>query len=386
MSEVLKVIELSKVYRLYNKNIDRLKEFFTKDTKHVDFVALNRASFSIKKGETFGIIGDNGAGKSTLLQLIAGTITPTSGEVIVNGRVLALLELGIGFHPDFTGRENIFFYGDILGFTRGFIQSKFNEVVEFSELGDFINRPLKTYSSGMQMRLAFSLISSLEPDILIIDEALSVGDMHFQKKCIDRIMEFKNKGITIIFCSHSTYQVSILCDKVIWLKDGKIEMQGEPQIVIPAYDYYQLEKGKKIEDSSISKSTSPVLIQEITLMNASPIKRGGDLKFRILVESKREDIRYHLIFSLKVDPEWGVYATGTHMMGREPLSGKRKEIVVTFPKIPIMGGFYYVHVRVFDENGVVLYHEKIYPPFEVIKDSLERGVCYLDNHWVIRDL
>jgi lipopolysaccharide transport system ATP-binding protein len=320
------------------------------------------------------------------LQLIAGTITPTSGEVIVNGRVLALLELGIGFHPDFTGRENIFFYGDILGFTRGFIQSKFNEVVEFSELGDFINRPLKTYSSGMQMRLAFSLISSLEPDILIIDEALSVGDMHFQKKCIDRIMEFKNKGITIIFCSHSTYQVSILCDKVIWLKDGKIEMQGEPQIVIPAYDYYQLEKGKKIEDSSISKSTSPVLIQEITLMNASPIKRGGDLKFRILVESKREDIRYHLIFSLKVDPEWGVYATGTHMMGREPLSGKRKEIVVTFPKIPIMGGFYYVHVRVFDENGVVLYHEKIYPPFEVIKDSLERGVCYLDNHWVIRDL
>jgi ABC-type polysaccharide/polyol phosphate transport system ATPase subunit len=384
--DVISVNNLTKIYKFYHNPIHRLKEFFVESKKHTEFVALNNASFTVKRGKTLGIIGENGAGKSTLLQLVAGTISPTSGEVTLEGRVLALLELGIGFHPDFTGRENIFFYGDLLGFSRSFIQSKFREIVEFSELGDFIDRPIKTYSTGMQMRLAFSLISSLEPYILIIDEVLAVGDMHFQKKCIDRIMNFKNKGITILFCSHSTYQVSILCDEVIWLKDGKIEMQGEPQVVIPAYDYYQLEKGKKIEETSISKSTSPVLIKEMSLMNALPLKRGADLKFRILIESKREDIKYHVTFSLKVDPDWGVYATGTHMVGRDPLSGRRKEIVITFPKIPIMGGFYYAHGRVFDENGVVLYHEKIYPPFEVIKDSLERGVCYLNNDWGIRDL
>lgn len=383
--EVLSVKDLTKIYRIYDKPLHRLKEFFGKNKKHVDFVALNNLSFSMKKGETFGIIGENGAGKSTLLQLIAGTLSPTSGEIMVDGKVLALLELGIGFHPDFTGRENIFFYGDILGFSRGFVQSKFDEIVEFSELGDFIDRSLKTYSTGMQMRLAFSLVSSLEPDILIIDEVLAVGDIHFQKKCIDRIMDFKNKGRTIIFCSHSTYQVSILCDKAIWLKDGKVEMYGETQRVIPAYDFYQLEKGKEIEDSS-AKSTSPVVIKEFSLLNELPIRRGDDLSFRILIESKSEDTPYHVTFSLKIDPQWGVYTTGTHMMGGKHLSGKRKEVFITFPKVQILGGYYYVHARLFDDRGVIIYHEKILSPFEVIKDSLERGVCYLENHWEIRDV
>jgi ABC-type polysaccharide/polyol phosphate transport system ATPase subunit len=386
MSEALRVIELSKVYRLYNKNIDRLKEFFTKDTKHVDFVALDRTTFSIKKGETLGIIGDNGAGKSTLLQLIAGTLSPTSGQVISSGRVLALLELGIGFHPDFTGRENVFFYGDILGFPRGFIQSKFSEVVEFSELGNFIDRPLKTYSSGMQMRLAFSLISSLEPDILIIDEALSVGDMHFQKKCIDRIIEFKSKDITIIFCSHSTYQVAILCDNVIWLKEGRIEMQGEAERVIPAYEFYQLDKDRKMHENSKSLPVSrdcPVVIKEIEILNKLPVKRGDDLGFRLSIECIDENLLYNITLSIKMDTGRGVYVTGTHLAGKGPIYGKRREIVITYPHIPIMGGVYYAHARVFDDKGLMIYHEKVIPPFEVVKDSLELGVCYLENRWEI---
>jgi len=387
MNEALRVIELSKVYRLYNKNIDRLKEFFTKETKHIDFVALDRASFSIKKGETLGIIGDNGAGKSTLLQLIAGTISPTSGEIIVNGKVLALLELGIGFHPDFTGRENIFFYGDILGFPRRFIQSKFNEIVEFSELGDFIDRPLKTYSSGMQMRLAFSLISSLEPDILIIDEALSVGDMHFQKKCIDRIMEFKNKGITIIFCSHSAYQVIILCDNVIWLKEGKIEMQGEAERVVPAYEFYQLDKDRKMHESSKKlpvSSDCPVVIKELEILNKLPAKRGDDLSFRLSIECIDDSLPYNVTLSIKMDTGRGVYVTGTHLAGKGPIHGKKKEILITYPHIPIMGGVYYAHARVLDDKGLMVYHERVIPPFEVVKDSLELGVCYLENRWEIR--
>jgi lipopolysaccharide transport system ATP-binding protein len=383
--EVIAVRGLSKIYRFYRRPLDRLKEYFINGKSHINFVALDTLTLSVNKCETLGIIGENGAGKSTLLQLIAGTLSPTAGEIMVKGRVLALLELGVGFHPDFTGRENVIFYGDMLGFSRKYVQSKLAEVIEFSELGDFIDRALKTYSTGMQMRLAFSLVSSFDPDILIIDEALSVGDMHFQKKCVDRIMEFKKRGVTIIFCSHSTYQVGILCDSVIWLKNGRIEMQGEAQKVIPAYDFYQLEKDKQIEDSS-AKSTSPVVIKEFSLLNELPVRRGDDLRFRILIESTREDIPYHVTFSLKIDPQWGVYTTGTHMSGREHLSGKRKEVIITFPGIRILGGYYYVHARLFDDKGVIIYHEKILSPFEVVKDSLERGVCYLENDWEVRDI
>jgi ABC-type polysaccharide/polyol phosphate transport system ATPase subunit len=385
VEEVLRASELSKIYTLYNNSTDRLKEYFFKGNRHTDFVALDRVSFSIRKGETLGIIGENGAGKSTLLQLIAGTLSPTSGEVMVNGRVLALLELGIGFHPDFTGRENIFFYGDMLGLPRKYVQSKFNDIMEFSELGYFMDRPLKTYSTGMQMRLAFSLVSSLEPEILIIDEALSVGDIYFQKKCIDRIMDFKNNGKTIIFCSHSTYHVNVLCNKVIWLKDGAIEMFGEPEKVLPAYEHYQLQKEGKIHEYD-REAHAPVLIRELKLLNAQPLKRGDDLQLSALLESKGEENRYHFSISLKIDPSWGVYFTGTHIVGKEPLKGKRKRIIVTFPKIQILGGYYYIHARVLDGNGFVVLHEKILPPFEVEKDSLERGVCHLENHWEFQDL
>src|SRR4030042_5759042 len=155
-NDVLSVRDLTKIYRLYKNPLDRLKEFFLKGKRYIDFVALNNVSFSIKRGETFGIIGENGAGKSTLLQLIAGTLSPTYGEIKIDGRILALLELGVGFHPEFTGRENIFFYGDILGFSRDFIRSRIDEIIDFSELGSFIDIPIKTYSSGMLMRLAFS--------------------------------------------------------------------------------------------------------------------------------------------------------------------------------------------------------------------------------------
>ena len=382
--EVLRVRELSKIYALYSKSADRLKEYFLGGSRHTDFVALDRVSFSIRKGETLGIVGENGAGKSTLLQLIAGTLSPTSGEVVVNGRVLALLELGIGFHPDFTGRENIFFYGDMLGLPRRYVQSKFNDILEFSELGDFVGRPLKTYSTGMQMRLAFSLVSSLEPDILIIDEALSVGDIYFQRKCVDRIMDFKKNGKTIIFCSHSTYHVNVLCNKVIWLKDGGVEMSGEPEKVLPAYEYYQLQKERTFHEYD-GAAHAPVIIKEIKLLNALPLNRGDNVQLSALLESKGEETGYHFSISLKIDPSWGVYFTGTHIVGKEPLKGMKKRIIVTFPNMQLLGGYYYIHARVLDENGLVVLHEKILPPFEVKKDSLERGVCHFENYWEFRD-
>ena len=385
--EIITVNDLTKVYRIYNKPVDRFKEILFKKKKHSEFVALNSVSLLMEKGETLGIIGENGAGKSTLLQLIAGTLTPTSGEISVKGRVLALLELGVGFHPDFTGRENIFFYGDILGFPREFVRSKIREIIEFSELDHFMDRQLKTYSTGMQMRLAFSLISSLDPDVLIVDEALSVGDMHFQKKCIDRITDFKNKGITIIFCSHSTYQVSILCEKAIWLKDGKIEMAGETEKVIPAYEFYQLEKDRAQQETSYNLAMSPerpAVIRDFEIMNTLPLKRGDDIKFRLLIECLNDRMPYHVTLSIKMDNGRGVYVTGTHLTGNPPIQGRNKEIIITYPHAPIMGGVYYAIARVFDDKGLMIYHEKPMPPFEVQKDSLEIGVCYFENRWEIR--
>lgn len=383
--DALKIIGLSKVYSLYNKSLDRFKEFFIKGKRHKDFAALDNVSLSVKKGETLGIIGENGAGKSTLLQLIAGTLSPTSGEIIINGRVLALLELGVGFHPEFTGRENIFFYGDILGFPRNYIHSKFNEILEFSELGDFIDRPLKTYSTGMQMRLAFSLVSSLEPDILIVDEALSVGDMHFQKKCIDRITDFKKNGMTIIFCSHSTYHVSILCDKCVWLKNGRVEMFDRTEKVVPAYEFYQLGKDRATQEN-LDRPVSinhPVVIKDFNILNKLPMKRGDDLKFRLLIEAIDDLLLYNITISIKMDNGRGVYVTGTHLSGKPPLNGKKREIIITYPKAQIMGGIYYAHARIFDDKGLMVYHERLIPPFEVEKDSLELGVCYFENRWEI---
>ncbi len=383
---VISVSNLNKIYRIYNKSIDRFKEIIFKQKLHRELVALSNINLSLKKGDTLGIVGENGAGKTSLLQIIAGTLTPSSGTISVKGRVLALLELGIGFHPDFTGKENIYFYGDILGLSRSFIQSKYNDILEFSELQDFIERPLKTYSTGMQMRLAFSLISSLEPDILIIDEALSVGDMHFQKKCIDRIMEFKQKKVTIIFCSHSTYQISILCDKVIWLKSGKIEMVGDPEKVIPAYEFYQLEKDRKnIEQSDSINFTKerPAIIREFQLLNNLPLKRGDNIKFRMLIECIDDLIPYNVTLSIKMDNGRGVYVTGTHLSNKPTISGKKREIIITYPNAPIMGGYYYAVARVFDDKGLMIYHEKPMPPFEVLKESKELGICYLENYWDI---
>jgi lipopolysaccharide transport system ATP-binding protein len=385
--EVLDVMDLMKIFRIYENPLDRLKEFFLRRKYHTDFVALDRMSFSLQKGETLGIIGENGAGKSTLLQLISGTLSRTSGEITVNGRILALLELGIGLHPDFSGRENIFFYSETLGFPKAYIQSKLQEIINFSELGSFIDWPLKTYSTGMQMRLAFSLVSSLDPDILIIDEALSVGDIHFQKKCIDRIMEIRQQRKTIIFCSHSTYQVNILCDKVIWLKDGKMEMYGEAEKVIPAYEFYQLEKksvAQKSQETVQLNKEFPVIIREINILNTTAIKRGDDLKFRLLIECISDELPYNVTFSIKIESGWAVFATGTHLAGRKPLSGKKREIIITYPNIPLMGGIYFVVARIFDDKGLIIYHERSHRPFEVSKDSLELGTSHLDNIWEVK--
>ncbi len=213
---------IGKRYEIYDRPHDRLKQSLWRGRKkfHRDFWALRNVSFEVKKGETFGIVGRNGSGKSTLLQMICGTLTPTEGQIEVNGRVAALLELGSGFNPEFTGRENVYLNASVLGLSKEEIDSKYDEIVQFADIGDFIDQPVKTYSSGMQVRLAFSVIAHVDADILVIDEALAVGDVFFTQKCMRFLHEFQDKGGTILFVSHDMSAVKALCNVAILLPLG----------------------------------------------------------------------------------------------------------------------------------------------------------------------
>jgi lipopolysaccharide transport system ATP-binding protein len=231
----ISVRQLGKAYRLYAHPRDMLFEALSGKARHQDFQALDGISFEVRHGSVVGLMGRNGAGKSTLLRIIAGTLDATSGEVHTEGRIAAILELGTGFHPDYTGRENIYLGGLCLGLSRKEVQSRVDEVIAFSELQDHIDRPFRTYSSGMQARLTFSVATCVDPDILIIDEALSVGDARFQLKSFDRIREFKRRGKSILLVSHSINHITSLCDHAILLDGGKLLMQGEPNAIGNAY-------------------------------------------------------------------------------------------------------------------------------------------------------
>lgn len=237
---VINVKDVGMEFNLSQEKVDNIKEYVIKLLKREllfqEFWALKNVSFEVKKGDRVGIVGLNGAGKSTLLKVISGVMKPTEGSVEVKGKLVPLLELGAGFDMNYTGRENIFLNGAMLGYTKEFLEEKYDEIVEFSEIGKFIDVPLKNYSSGMKARLGFSVATVVEPEILILDEVLSVGDAKFKKKSEERILSLFDKGVTVLFVSHSVEQVKRLCNKAIWLDNGKIVMQGDVEEVCAAYD------------------------------------------------------------------------------------------------------------------------------------------------------
>lgn len=236
---IIEINDVSMRYWINSDRIQSLKEFVTTflrgKLRYSDFWALENVTFSVKKGEVLGIIGSNGSGKSTLLKIISGIMKPTSGRVTVNGNVVPMLELGSGFDPELTGKENIFLNGAILGYEKRYLESKYDEILAFSELVQFINTPIRNYSSGMMMRLAFSIASVVQPEILIVDEILAVGDEGFQKKSRARMMELMSGGTTVLLVSHTLSQVREMCDRVVWLEKGSIRMQGNTQDVCDAY-------------------------------------------------------------------------------------------------------------------------------------------------------
>lgn len=233
----IRVDNVSKIYRLYNKPSDRLKEAlgFTKEKRYREHRALDQVSFDVHRGETVGIIGTNGSGKSTILKIITGVLQPTTGNVEVNGRISALLELGAGFNMEYTGVENVYLNGTMLGFTEEEIEERLPEILRFADIGEFVNQPVKTYSSGMFVRLAFAVAINIDPEILIVDEALSVGDVFFQAKCYHKFEEFKKLGKTILFVSHDLTSIAKYCDRVVLLNKGVKLAEGSPRDMVNMY-------------------------------------------------------------------------------------------------------------------------------------------------------
>ena len=258
MDVAIKAEHLTKIYKIYERDIDRLKETFHPFNKRYskDFYALNDVSFEIKRGENVGLVGKNGAGKSTLLKIITGVLTPSGGTIKVNGRIASLLELGAGFNPEMTGVENIYMNGLLMGHSREVMDAKVDDIIAFADIGEFINQPVKTYSSGMFARLAFAVNAFVEPDILIVDEALSVGDAFFQSKCIDKMRSMIQGGVTVIFVSHDTFAVKNLCERAFLMKSGKILMDAPAKEVVETYRNMLIESRGEITEEQAQRQNN----------------------------------------------------------------------------------------------------------------------------------
>ncbi|MFC4764052.1 ABC transporter ATP-binding protein [Dyella koreensis] len=283
----IKIQDLSKHYQIYEQPSDRLRQIFSRGRKkfHKDFCAVQDVSFEVARGEVVGIVGKNGSGKSTLLQMICGTLNPTTGTVEVKGRVAALLELGAGFNPEFTGRENVYLSAALYGLSRQEIDARYDEIVAFSEIGEFIDQPVKTYSSGMFVRLAFAVIAHVDADVLVIDEALSVGDAYFVQKCMRFLREFMRRG-TLLFCSHDTEAVLHLCTKAILMNRGRLELLAEPKKVVEKYlaAFYSTENSAQREENNGSEAPSAVAIDlgeyrdaRLSVINQSALRNDIEL-------------------------------------------------------------------------------------------------------------
>jgi ABC-type polysaccharide/polyol phosphate transport system ATPase subunit len=365
--------------------------------------ALKNISFEVEEGTTIGVIGENGSGKSTLLKVITGIAKPTSGNVAVHGKVSALIELGAGFHPEITGRENVYINGIMLGLSKKEIQDKFDEIVQFAELEEFIDAPVKTYSSGMYMRLGFSIAINVNPDVLLVDEVLAVGDASFVPKCLDRIDDFRRRNKTILFVSHDLATVKKICDRVIWLKDGIIQTVGEPKRVVDAYLQDVAEK----QEEDFEKRQQEVQ-QEETYAEDRRENRWGKREIEIKraritnIEGKEKHVfspDEGMIIELEVDAyseikdfAFGIglfnsqgiccYGTNTIIEEFEPASIKGEGTVVCrIERLTLVNGTYYLDVAVHKRDGYPFdYHRNLYS-FMVSSQETDVGIFRPDHTW-----
>jgi len=392
---VISVKGINKSYNLYKSPQDRLKQaLFNKNQYYKEFQALKEITFDVFKGQTVGILGRNGSGKSTLLQIITGTLQPTNGHVYVNGRIAALLELGSGFNPDYTGRENVIMNGAIMGLTHQEILNNMDDIEAFAEIGDFIDRPVNTYSSGMFVRLAFASAIHANPEILIIDEALAVGDLKFQLKCIDKLKELKGRGITILFVSHDVYSVRNFCDHAIWMMDGTIHMRGDVNRVVDSYlDYMKVDKQERSSNNDgIFNSKESLSIEQVSFydeyMNRTNVFNTGAV-VNVVVEYILKKELDGIVGGVALFDKNDTYICGLNTKIDSvslPTTPGHYQLGLTYDDLNLLPGTYYVDVGFFESTGVVpLDYKKRFHSFRVDSNNyIAEGITFMPHKWRIR--
>ena len=389
MSEefAVRATKIEKRYKLYERNRDRMLDALGLSGKKERFkfhYALKGVDFEVKKGETVGIIGTNGSGKSTLLKILTGVLTPTSGEVEVNGRISALLELGAGFNMDYNGIENIYLNGTMMGFSKEEIDGKIDDILSFADIGDYVYQPCKTYSSGMFVRLAFAVSINIDPEILIVDEALSVGDVFFQAKCYRKFEEFKKKGKTILFVSHDLSSISRYCDRVYLLNSGEMIGNGSPKEMIDKYKQILAGAGQaKIvetnENDVLEYGNGKAFIKDFAITDSKGTKTNAVEKgteYTVSMKVKIEEDIQAPIFACSVKNVRGVEITGTNTLVSKTFDDSVKkgdEIEISFTqKMMLQGGEYLISLGVTGfENGEFTVYHRLYDilSINVISDS-----------------
>jgi ABC-type polysaccharide/polyol phosphate transport system ATPase subunit len=397
---------LGKTYRVYGNPWARLGEAVLRRRLHRSFVAVEGVSFELPRGEGLGVIGENGAGKSTLLKMLAGIVEPTSGELTVRGKVASILELGSGFHPEFTGRQNIVLNAAMLGLSEDEVREKTPEIIAFSELGHFIDQPVKTYSTGMGMRLGFSIATQVEPNVLIVDEALSVGDGYFQKKCMERLQRFVAEGGTLLFCSHAMYYVSAFCQHALWLREGRVVAQGRTEEVVREYEGFLTAKARAAETARMEghrhqeaegAAAGPARLTAVRLLGdegseesgngsgAAPrrYRPGGTLSVEVEWESERPEAGFHVGIGVNRVDEVEVLSFATHLDGREAVSGTgTHRLRLEVPELPLLKGLFTLYVFLLDEDGLHVYDRRILlGAFEIESPSYVFGMVAAEHRW-----
>jgi lipopolysaccharide transport system ATP-binding protein len=423
---VIRLQGVGKIYKRFAKPSDRFwqavwpRSLSQAPADGNEFVALAPLSLEVKRGQALGLIGRNGAGKSTLLQMVCGTLNPSTGSVVVDGKIGALLELGAGFNPEFTGRENVYLAAAVMGFSGAETDALYESIVDFSGIREFIDQPVKTYSSGMYVRLAFSIATSANPDILVIDEALSVGDGAFAKKSFERIMQLKAQGTTVLFCSHSMYQVESFCERAVWLDHGRVQMEGPASDVVAAYNDSLRAEGataktdntsstslvkkglanplaESAQDQAGTESLAAPTSSGLTRISNIEVTVDGQTGTDLQAISLQSDVAITVKFESDPAQPCPTFATGFALPDGQIFTSVytlfdginiqrdtigNGEATVVFEKLPLMKGRFFIGAYLFDEKALHVYDVVLQAAtLNVTQPGVHQGFVQLPHRW-----
>ena len=390
----IKLNDVHKVYRIYNKPSQRIKDLFFNTSNYREYHALKGLTLEIPKGEAVGVLGTNGSGKSTLLKIITGVVKPTSGEIDVQGRISAILELNSGFDEELSGYENIFVKGAILGFSKQDLEKNLDDIIKFADIGDHLYQPVRTYSSGMKSRLGFAIAVNVDPDILIVDEALAVGDDVFRTKCLDRMSEFRRQGKTIFFVSHSLFTIKSFCTKCIWINKGQLMEYGEMGPVVASYQTFLKEEKVKTKKQKKAKPKDGldrkdyIKISKFKFANPDHVfKVGEDVQYSFNYEITKELSDLKWSFTLWDADEKEIYSTdktNTHYLVESSMG--KHQLTVRLKNLPLLPGKYLLSGEIRDGAGLLYAGYSNKRPFEIIADEIYRGSGIVQiDHEVVKN-